>query len=392
MATLNINSILTKYINKPSITANGIVLYTHVDGYSGELTAMEKLAIANSKIAMIGQSNFSSPTNVRRVFITGNRVVLQTYKPFIKGGKVDTAGCWNEYKFKEEDNIYDKVIERLNFNQIMDEYHLAKANGVTGIEKPKVTTLKGNGFKVFYKPWVMSNIEEIYVDWTFLCTDDIIQYHQDAAILVEDAFRNRGSGKLNSRLLQTLFEEANGINTKSIRNRYPRLKCIAMISNLDDVLNQHYDRGKTNTDAYTEYGKYWFEHEINNQLIRDSNSIVIINKLNDDIEALNRNFTVRDGVYKFDSEILKDFVADLQNRMLKYARDLRDARDGVNQSNDEVVTTKSEIEQQLDEMEAQSGLNVAKMTFLLSLSTMGKSQADAIINSLTPECKKKYLK
>ena len=111
---------------------------------------------------------------------------------------------------------------------------------------------------------------------TFLCTDDIIQYHQDAAILVEDAFRNRGSGKLNSRLLQTLFEEANGINTKSIRNRYPRLKCIAMISNLDDVLNQHYDRGKTNTDAYTEYGKYWFEYEINNQLIRDSNSIVII--------------------------------------------------------------------------------------------------------------------
>ena len=39
---------------------------------------------------------------------------------------------------------------------------------------------------------------------------------------------------------------------------------------------------------------------------------------------------MRDGVYKFDSEILKDFVVDLQNRMLKYARDLRDARDGVN--------------------------------------------------------------
>ena len=87
MATLNINSILTKYINKPSITANGIVLYTHVDGYRGELTAMEKLAIANSKVAMIGQSNFSSPTNVRRVFITGNRVVLQTYKPLSREGK-----------------------------------------------------------------------------------------------------------------------------------------------------------------------------------------------------------------------------------------------------------------------------------------------------------------
>ena len=392
MSTLNINNVLTKYINKPSITSNGIVLYTNVDGYNGEMTNMEKLIMNNPKLSMVGQSNYSSPTNVRRLFITGNRVVLQTYRPFIKGGKIDPIGCWHEYKFKKEDNIFDKAIERLNYNQAMAEYSMAKANGMTGIEKPKITTLKGNGFRSLYKPWVMSNIEEIYVDWTFLCTEDILGMYHDAAIIVEDAYNGVGSKLVKSNLLQVLFEEVNGKNIKSIRNRYPRLKSIVLISNLDNILEQNYDRGKTNTDAYSEYGKFWLESEINTQLIKESNSIVIINKLDSDLEALNRNFIVRDGVYKFDDEILREFVEDLKNRMLKYARDYRDSKDGLENTVDSSEAVKNEVEQNLDAIEAESGLNVAKMTFHLSLATMSKSQAEKVINSLSAEYKSKYFK
>ena len=128
------------------------------------------------------------------------------------------------------------------------------------------------------------------------------------------------------------------------------------------------------------------------QLIKESNSIVIINKLDSDLEALNRNFIVRDGVYKFDDEILREFVEDLKNRMLKYARDYRDSKDGLENTVDSSEAVKNEVEQNLDAIEAESGLNVAKMTFHLSLATMSKSQAEKVINSLSAEYKSKYFK
>lgn len=389
MATVNINTIISKYVNKPSVAETNIALYTHIENYGGELNRLEKIAMENPKLAAIGNLNYSSPTNVRRAFITGNRVVLQVYKPFVRSGKTDPAGCWHEYKYKSDENIGKNAELMINYDAMLAEYEMQRNMGVEG-EKPERMIVKGNIFNIFRSPWVLTNIEEIYIDWTALVTEEILQKYQDAYLIIQQAMENIRGGVLKSNLLQTIFENANGGNVKSIRNRYPRLKCIALISNLDSILEMPYDRGKTNTDAYTEYGKFWLELDRNVELIKQSNSLIIINKITDGIEVLNKNFVTREGVYRYDHEILVDFFEDVKNRMIKYAREYRDGQQPEEVENT-VNNEKTDIEIELDNIEAQNGNMAARMVLMLTFSNMKKSEVEHIKNSLTSEGKQKYI-
>jgi len=351
---INLSSMLIKHINKPCVKDRNIVLYTHIAGYQGELLGSDVEISKNAKLMEIGQRNYSSPTNIRRVFITSNKVSVQTYKPIIKSGKPDVNGCWNVSSLEKE-NIKDIFVNN---------------------EKERFT---GNILKVFSKPWVISNIEEIYIDWTLLLSDDIQNRFPEAAQLLQSIINNSGGRLIKSDLPQRIFEDANGGNIKSIRERYPRLKCISMISNLEQVINSQYDKGKSNGST-EDFTALWIENEINKRLIEQSNSVIILNTLFDDIGRVNRNFAIRDGVYKFDAEILKPYFVNIRNRMLEEAREKRDSQI-ENKGTGKVFNTNvtGKVEQEINNIINESGSNKAQMIFKLALSTLTKSQAEGII-------------
>lgn len=393
MASLNLVNVLSKYINKPSIylgESGSLTLYTHADNYSGDMSKFEKIAMTNEKVAVMGRNNYSSPTNVRRLFITGNRVVVQTYKPIIKAGKPNAVGCWMEYPYKKNDNILEMV----------SGYYASKISGSgygAGVTSDSVTSnliLKGNGFKVLNKPWVLSNIEEVYVDWTFLCTDDILMNNQDAILLIDDVWNGAAGKVVKSNLLEHLLLTGLNLDRQELRNRYPRLKCVSLISNLDGILgNASYDKGRANIGSVEDYANYWYGSEINKQLIKESNSLVIVNRLDDDLERLNSNFAIRDGVYRFDDEILMDFANSLKERMLKHAREIRDGKGKAGLAEDgSMEQVKSDLEEYLEGLEQKSGLSVAKRVLMLSLDGMSKAEVDTALNSMTEPGRRKYYK
>lgn len=351
---INLSKMLIKHINKPCVKGTSIVLYTHIADYKGELTESDVEISKNDKLTEIGQRNYSSPTNIRRVFITSSKVLVQTYKPIIRGGKPDTNGCWNESSLEVENNIKEIFLNN---------------------EKERFT---GNIFKIFSKPWVISNIEEIYIDWSLLVSDDIQNRFPEAAQLLQSIINNAGGRKINSDLPQRIFEDANGGNIKSIRERYPRLKCISMISNLEQVINNQFNKG--NSGSTEDFSKLWIENEINKGLVEQSNSVIILNTLFDDIGKVNRNFAIRDGVYKFDAEILKDYFISIQNMILKEARDKRDSKI-ENKSTRKVFNTNvtDKVELEINKIISESGSNNAQIIFNIALSTLAKSQAEGIL-------------
>lgn len=351
---INLSSMLIKHVNKPCIKDSNIVLYTHIAGYEGELLGSDVEISKNAKLMEIGQRNYSSPTNIRRVFITSNKVLVQTYKPIIKSGKPDVNGCWNVSSLEKE-NIKDIFINN---------------------EKERFT---GNILKVFSKPWVISNIEEIYIDWTLLISDDIQNRFPEAAQLLQSIINNSGGRLIKSDLPQRIFEDANGGNIKSIRERYPRLKCISMISNLEQVINSQFDKSKSNGST-EDFSMLWIESETNKELVKKSNSVVIINTLFDDIGRVNRNFAIRDGVYKFDAEVLKPYFVNIQEVMLEEARKKRDSQI-ENKGTGKVFNTNvtGRVEQEIKNIISESGVNKAQMIFHIALSTLTKSQAEGII-------------
>jgi len=355
---INLSKMLIKHINKPCVKGTSIVLYTHIADYKGELTESDVEISKNDKLTEIGQRNYSSPTNIRRVFITSSKVLVQTYKPIIRGGKPDTNGCWTESSLEEN-------IKEIFLNN----------------EKERFT---GNIFKIFSKPWVISNIEEIYIDWSLLVSYDIQNRFPEAAQLLQSIINNAGGRKINSDLPQRIFEDANGGNIKSIRERYPRLKCISMISNLEQVINNQFDKG--NSGSTEDFSKLWLENETNKKLIEQSNSVIILNTLFDDIGRVNRNFAIRDGVYKFDAEILKDYFISIQNMILKEARDKRDSKI-EHKSNGKVFNTNvaGKVEQEINNIINESGSNNAQIIFRIALSTLTKSQAEGIIAGKTDD-------
>lgn len=357
---INLSSMLITHINKPCIKNSNIVLYTHVADFKGELTGNDVETSKSDKLIKVGKNNYSSPTNIRKVFITADKVLVQTYKPIIKGGKADTNGCWNESSLEKEN------IKEAFFNN----------------EKERFT---GNIFKIFYKPWVMSNIEEIYIDWTLLISDDIQNRFPEAAQLLQLITDNSGGRVIKSDLPQRIFEDANGGNFKSIRERYPRLKCIAMISNLGQIINNQHDKGKS-TGSIEDFSMLWIRNETNKRLLEQSNSVIILNTLFDDIGRINRNFAVRDGVYKFDSEILKPYFKDIQSRMLEEARKRRDSKIEYKNTGKVFNTNVSDkVGQEINNIINKHGINTAKMIFNLALSTLTKSQAGGIIEGTSDD-------
>lgn len=405
MEKINIERVLDKVVHRPRLGYGGPVLYTQLDGYKEGKQSMDN--VMQSKFNIVSQTDYSSPNNIRRLFITGNQVVIQTYKPF-KTGKKYEQGCWYTIKLKNEDNIYSAAMQNVKYNTDIQAYQMAvESFGTTDIKKPERIQITGNPFKILNKPWVMSNIEEVYLDWSILSTTEVTERNAELVDFLNYTASGE-SGKIinNSQGLMQLFFDGNVINVKSLRNRYGRLKCLAVITNLDYLLNNNYYKGKPNIDVLNEYSKCWYEYDVNVELIKQSSSNLIINRLTDGIDNSNPKFTTRSGIYKFDADTLDTFFDRVKQILLADARANRDKKLGLNstdaqdeqQSQQEQQAQQEQKELSQDAQELIDWLTVGgdsidinkKISLNTILLQMKASDVQSIKNSLPSEIVKKY--
>ena len=216
-------------------------------------------------------------------------------------GKVDSKGTWREVKLDGDNNLNELIRESLDYSNRLSRYYMEKQID-SEAKKPRRLILKGTGLKALSKPWVTSNIEEVYFDWTLLMSET----YRNAGIGCDELLDRLQSGKrgyIKSGIPLKMFNIANTEGVNNIRTRYPRLRCIGLISNLSYILSKDFDRGKTGIDSLEDSIKLWSKMDRNIELIKQSNSLIVMNEL-DDIKGYNINFSIRDGIYKFDKEVL----------------------------------------------------------------------------------------
>lgn len=323
MATeqISLNKLYRHSLHVPE-TKDGFALYTKVDGYKGAMEG-EANAEKSADYMKACQDNYNSPTNIRRVFITGSRIYVECYKSYIYKGESFRL----IYNKKLKSNLFEIIMKKMTYRDDLAKYNMSKAAGMKEKE-PVNYRLTGNGIGIFSSPWVCSNIEEIYFDWTIMAADEsgpFFQEFQNPACYEAFLTHTEPSEERPSEEIQRFFETFNMGGTKDIRKRFPRLRFIAMISRLDDIANPGNNFEPTikylsdlSIRDVDESKKTWYE--ANRDMIAQSGSLVRYCDLSSDLTFPNREFTVKSNQYKFDYEVLAPFIEDYKARLDKLAR------------------------------------------------------------------------
>lgn len=323
MAYKTLNYYINKALHRPRLKDgdNEFIMYVNTDNASGNMENMESLKKAQQSPIYKKRSidNYNSPTNIRKVWITGKRVAVQYYTT-VKTAKKDGK----HYYVKEmEVNLFDILKGQMQYNEKMNRYSMSKAAGEKA-EKPESCNIKGNPFSVFLNPYTLNNVEEIYVDYSVcLVSDETKPYFSGLMSMLPElvATRTQYNCVKNHELGQA-FCNLTGISSDMLRKRFPRLRLIAMVSRLDEILTH---QGNKNVDLDFKMSDIeskkvnWLD--LNEHLIQTSNSFVMRTDIYH--AGLNTEFNVKDQQYKLDALFLKGLVAEYSQKVKDFSRQKR---------------------------------------------------------------------
>lgn len=365
MATehISLNSLYKKAMHRPS-TKDGFTLYTKTEGYNGTMEG-ESSADKSEDYKRMSSIHYNSPTNIRKVFITGKGITVQYYTPFISTKQVPR---WNHVALEKD--LFKIAEKKLTYNDDKNMYEYSKIANEK-VSEPIKYKVAGNGIGIFANPWVCNNIEEIYFDWTMLISDDVGPYFQEFA--TREWYTNFITGQYgpqeiqNYNALKAFFMQFNSGGIRELRRRFPRLKVIAMISKLEDVLN-HPSMQKVDLEfsSLEESTKTWYA--VNRELVAASGSVVLHIGLEQDLEKPNKNFTVKSNQYKFDYDKLDSVIKSYLTKI----EDAKRARYGSATDSDEADAEEDlavdfeieEIEQKFLDIEQQYGEKTLKYALI----------------------------
>lgn len=215
------------------------------------------------------KGEIGSPSNIRRVFVTANTVFRVTYYNAggsrvgfnsVGGTHVDKvikelagihtyeSSYTGKYNSSRDTAGYDGIAAVVhNIVNYEADYEWYKANrNRMNIVEPAKYSIEGSGMTLISYPYVMSNIEEVYFDWSLLVPRDNL-YHLSGTDKVQvqnnmiyryvfDIIRGCHGIKapFTDDQLFDLFEFRN--SGRYFDRRYPRLKVVAFVPNLSRVL------------------------------------------------------------------------------------------------------------------------------------------------------------
>ena len=195
---------------------------------------------------------------------------------------------------------------------------------------------------------------------------------------------------------QSLFEKYNRGNVKDIRARFPRLKVVALMTNIEQIMEQ--PGAQNMRDGLPEHlrdvGMTWVQIKLGADrtgVAKGSNYVISVIPFEDNSEVP-KDFQTRPGIYKFDAEVLDGYFNQFKNRVLELARARRDAAKGIAtpiELNKE-QSSKSEYEKELDAIADENGDAFVQNLLKIVFARYKKEAIDEEFNKMSTEGRKKY--
>lgn len=404
-------------IHKPKST-DGFPLYTKLANSiesEGDMVRAEK----SEQYMKQCQTNYNSPTNIQTLYITKNCIKAQLYKGYVKNN-VPGQQTHTSESFKDISSLIRANVEAIQKQQ---QNIMSEAIGMKGAD---ITTynITGNVLGIIANPYTMNNLEELYMDWSIFTSDEIMRWFPEFC-QPEVLWQFANGAVPQSGVTQTdKFGEmiqfyASG-GTKDIRKRFPRLRMIAMISNLDSTMIERLQTNKTG--ILYGFGGISFDNDgklteastkkLNDVRMTDferlqqmgilgNGNLVIYQDLSSDLDKINLNFIIKSSMYKFDNDVLAPAVEKLKrdfndiNRKLKYGTGTSaNNENSTDELGGQVGFQLSPIEQRLEEIKQENGdigENIVKNILrYVSRSGYKKSELEAISNQFSKPNRENY--
>ena len=304
--SINLNSLVSKIIAKPC-TKQGEVLYARVDGLMDTSSSTTKPASQAYQIGI--KKKYNSPDNLRRLFITYNGVYTQ-YHHTIFGA--------SSTRLLREQNFEPNDIPDIAFRQQVAKNGLTRdltADGLRVIARnnniSEYSFLQGFGLRALFKPWVYNNIEEIYFDWIVLtaCANqggvDISQYGDIT-----------NPQQMPSIITKLLCDACSVKTLTEVLVKYPRLHTVGFILDLENVFQAQKGLLINEPKDLDTRQQSWIQRAIptiNPAIL--PNKAYVSNKATvlqlQTPEVWFSNYTLKESIYLFDVNILKDHFSKL---------------------------------------------------------------------------------
>ena len=360
-------------IHRPRI--DDFPVYARVDNDIQELSNRTDKWKANT------EKIYNSPTNIRRVYFTYKGIYVNYYQPVKGGDKYLKAG-----------------IGSTNLKEIIIKNSYNKDYKFSGCYLTAITN-----------PWVCSNIEEIYFDWSMFMSSDVLNLGFGDLLRESLSSFNGSNNGIDLKVIQILFARycmnSNEININELKERFPRLKVVGYIRDLENIYTSLINKpGKKGIEDFILPWCIGVE-EIKKSLAQRTSTLWLLPDANKFISKA----IIRDNTYKFDRDILANYFKNLneyyrQNKpntevnkdtdkeLIKEIEPIKEAE--INKEI-EVNTIKQdretiEFERILNSILNNFGTKVCKDAVYIALRHTSKDERINIYNSLSDKYKQLY--
>lgn len=357
---VNLDNIVANRVHSPRV--DGFPIYGRVDGAmeNGEGRITTKSERWLNKVSKC----YTSPDNIRRVFITHRAIYVSLYRPI------------------------RNVSSSLQLERPLKQDLLEVCTGLVPPGPGLAPTFRvdGSGISAIARPWVCSNIEELYFDWSVFLSHDIMNmgfgdvYHD--VILAQG-----GKGPVNLNIIKQIFQRFCMGGVKDLKSRFPRLRCVGYIQNLDEVYKAV--PMKRGADSIEDFLNPWCLNSIVKSAIKSNQATIW------EIEPANKwilERSVKSNVYTFDREVLDGYFNNLESRIKAFRRSELDkkADEQREQKIAEAQKIKGSFEKLADSIYEAGGIEAVKSSIMISLKHSTSAERHEIYESLTSDGKVRY--
>lgn len=320
------------------------------------------------KWAKMVEKIYTSPNNVKRIFITRKGVGVDLY--------CHMTGRNGTHFFLAYPGHVCQGFEQAK----------AAAMGMT----PPTVRVTGTGLNVIETPWVCSNVEEIYFDDSVLCSVDV----QNAGMgnLLQVLGPGVGSGR--SDIIKALFTRFGllGSSQQNIDKKFPRLKYVGYINMLYEVYTAWVSAEKQapRTQSVDKIVEKFTEHPVVASAFQSPTLATHLWTLQR--PRLNSDYSIRTGTYVFDRDILDNYFKAYSQQILALARAKakKDKPAEATSESGKYPKQKPMLETQLDRIYANSGEVTLRNAIAIILSSETQEGRRKAYESMTDEGKKRY--
>lgn len=411
MASYRLADAYREIVHSPRL--EGTVMYIpKQSGDTNGLTQDDIHLLNNQELMKLKSKYMNSPTNIRRVWLTHKRVMVEYYAaPIVNGTSVGELSKIRELK---SINIDGKKYSVYDIAETIYKYRTAEVSQRT-LAKLEDIKLPGRVLQALTHPYTLNNLEEVYIDWASLLTEDaetiLAQNNFNLMYILETIL---GGGNINTNPVNTdiPLRLLVGPDKTQLSSSYKRLKKVVFISNLDEVITTM-DNHKVLNESLETFNinqpvmesKSWLDSDITKKYVEFSNSAIWIsntpNPIKSNIYEIKdgklKTFEIKSAQYAFDDEHLRlkieSYTSKLKDTILK--ENSYTAKREAEAAQESVQATEGSIEYILDEIIANNtpgkASNIIKIALLEFKRQTGQNEA-IVFASMDPVKANKYKK